>query len=162
MKDEIAMFQRSILNGLANLEARIGVLYKAYDALFPSELSIWGIMANEELAHARMLESLNKELDEGHLFWNIGLFGEAAVAEQTTVVDAALKRAHDFNVTEHEALEVAIAIEKSLLERHFYTTVKSDSKVFPHIASALLKATEGHIRKLQQKIMDGGIEKDWI
>lgn len=162
MKAKIAMFQRSILNGLTNLETRIGVLYKRYDALFPSEFSMWGSMANEEMTHARMLVSLNKELDEGHLFWNIGLFGEEAIAEQAAGVDAALKRAHDFNVTEHEALDVAIAIEKSLLERHFYTTVKCDSKVFPHIAAALVKATEGHIRKLQQKILDGGSEKDWL
>ncbi len=162
MIDKVTPFQRKILSELADLEIRISLLYKAYEALFPAAASFWGDMAKEEVRHAAMLLSLNKDLDEGHVFWNIGQFNEAVIKEQRDLIDAELKRTHDYNVTVHDALDAAIRIENSLLESHFYSTVKSSSTAFPHIAKALTIATQTHLRKLQAHIVESGGGQVWL
>jgi hypothetical protein len=162
MINSVVPFQRKILANLAEWETRISELYDVYATLFPGDGALWKQMASEERKHAEMLESLNQELDEGRLFWNLGEFSEQTIGDQLAIVNEAMQRARDFNVTEHEGLDVAIHIEQSLLEAHFYSTIKSDSKVFPHIAKALTKATEAHIRKLQNKIVESSGGKVWI
>jgi hypothetical protein len=153
MRNEIVTAQRSILLNLAACEDLIGDLYEAYERLFPASSPLWAALASDERSHARVLTALSRLLDDGHLFWDIGLFRENAVASQVAVVRTALERARQRLPTEAEALRTATRIEAALLDSKFYSLVRSDAKEFTCIAGILSRATNAHMQRLRDWIL---------
>ena len=154
MKDRIIRAQRQILNDLAAHESMIGELYDMYATMHPQNSSLWSALAKEEREHASMLISLNKLLDNGSLFWNLGEFANANVAEQLAVIHTAANRARNSKPSESECIETAVQIEASLLDSKFYSVVTSEAKDFTYVCQALSKATEKHLQQLKDKITE--------
>ena len=156
MKDQIIEAQRKVLNDLAAHELTISELYDLYAAMHPQNSSLWSALAKEEQMHSSMLTSLNKLLDDGNLFWNIGQFSNKIVAEELAAVHDAMNQARNNNPSETECLEAAIRIEASLLESKFYSVVTSDAKDFAFVCQALSRATEMHLQHLKDKLIENG------
>ena len=152
MKDRIIQAQRQILNDLAAHELMISELYDMYAAMHPQSSSLWSALAEEERTHSSMLTALNKLLDNGSLFWNLGEFASTNVAEQLAVIHTALNWARGMKQSESECLKTALQIESSLLESRFYSVVTSEAKEFTYACQALSRATEKHLQQLKDKI----------
>lgn len=159
--DQVIASQRKILASLAAWETRIGELYDTYAKLYPRNRRLWQALAAEERQHAELLLSLNQELDEGHLFWDIGRFGEDAIAPYMDFVNEAIEKVLSNSLSESEIMETALAVEGSLLEAKFYVEVTSDSPRFVHIAKALVNATEHHVGRLKTVIHDHAGDNNW-
>ena len=154
MKDRIIEAQRQVLTDLAAHESMIGELYDMYAAMHPQSSSLWSALAKEERAHSTMLLALNKLLDNGHLFWNLGQFSNEAVAEELMIIHTALDQARIINPSEAECIKTAIQIESSLLDSKFYSVVTSEAKDFAYVCQALIRATEKHLQKLKNKLIE--------
>jgi hypothetical protein len=154
MKDLIIQSQRKILNDLAAHESMIGELYDMYAAMHPQSSSMWSALAKEERGHASMLTAMNKLLDNGNLFWNLGEFAGANVAEQFAVIHTALSWARGMKMSESECLKTALRIETLLLESKFYSVVTSEAKEFTYVCQALSRETEKHLQQLKDKIAE--------
>lgn len=161
MIEKVILGQKKILDSLIQWETRISELY-GICAQQSSNGSLWLELAKEERAHAAMLGSLRELLEKGHLFWNLGQFTDSMVAEQIAVVDADIQKARREVLSEGEIVQMALDIEKSLLEAGFYSMVTSDSKEFAFIAGALVKATEKHVQKLKKTILDHAGDQKWL
>jgi hypothetical protein len=159
--DQVIAAQRKILGALAAWESRIGELYDIYAKLYPLNRRLWQALAAEERQHAALLLTLNQELDAGHLFWDIGKFGEDAIAPYRDFVDDAIEKVLSNSLSDSEIMETALAIEGSLLEARFYVEVTSDSPRFVHIAKALVNATDHHIGRLKTVIQDHAGDNNW-
>jgi hypothetical protein len=159
--DKIIAAQKKILASLVVWETRIGDLYDVYAKLYPKSRMMWQSLAGEERQHATLLRSFTKELDEGRLFWNIGLFTEEMVETRVSAVNAALEAVLANELSERELVETAVEIESSLLESKFYSVVTSESPSFSHIATALTKATDRHLEKLKVMIQGHAGDMDW-
>ncbi len=154
MKDRIIQAQRQILNDLAAHESMIGELYDLYAAMHPQSSSLWSALAKEEREHSSILTSLNKLLDNGSLFWNLGEFASTNVAEQLAVIHTALSWARGSKQSEFECLKTALQIESSLIDSKFYSVVTSEAKEFTYACQALSRATEKHFQQLKDKIVE--------
>ena len=154
MKDRIIQAQRQILNDLAAHESMIGELYDMYATMHPQSSSMWSALAKEEREHSSMLTAMNKLLDNGNLFWNLGGFAGANVAEQLTVIHTAVDRARNSKPSESECIETAVRIEASLLDSKFYSVVTSEAKDFTYVCQALSRETEKHLQQLKDKIAE--------
>jgi hypothetical protein len=159
MKDLIIQSQRKILNDLAAHEAMIGELYDMYAAMHPQSSAMWSALAKEERGHSSMLTSLNKLLDNGSLFWNLGEFAGANVAEQFRVIHTAVNWARGMKQSESECLRTALSIESSLIDSKFYSVVTSEAKEFTYVCQALSRATEKHLQQLKDKIAEKAVPR---
>lgn len=159
MKDLIIQSQRKILNDLAAHEAMIGELYDMYAAMHPQSSSLWSALAKEERIHSSMLTSLNKLLDKGSLFWNLGEFAGENVAEQFAVIHTAMSWARGMKQSESECLKTALHIETLLLESKFYSVVTSEAKEFTYVCQALSRETEKHLQQLKDKIAEKAVPR---
>jgi hypothetical protein len=144
--------QRKILKRLAELENAIGDLYEYYASRFPATLTLWTTLVEEERAHALMLHSLERQLDAGYVFWNLGQFNVDTVNSEMGRLETLFTKSKDPAFTEREALIAASRIESSVLDSHFYSTVKSDSPEFSHMAKALDDATRTHVNRIQDAL----------
>jgi hypothetical protein len=151
---EIIQAQRQILLNLVACENLIGDLYDTYEKLFPRSAALWSAMAADERSHARVLVGLTKLLDAGHLFWNIGLFREDAVAGRVATVRTALERARQGASTESEAFRTAMRIEAARVSSRFYNLVKCDAREFACIAGILARVVAAHAQRLSDWIIN--------
>ncbi len=116
------------------------------------------MLAKEERSHAALLATLNRQLDAGHMFWNIGHFSEEAIAEEYAFIRIAVNLARSSTPSEEQCLTTALHIEKSIIDSKFYATVKSDSNDFDHVCQALSRATKIHLQKLWDKAAEVGTD----
>lgn len=144
--------QRKILKALAAMEDRIGDLYVSYGERYSSTRDLWGLLVEEERNHALMLISLEKQLDAGCLFWNFGPFSVESIVRETSRIEELIAKSKDPAFEEREALMTASRLETSVLDSGFYSTVKSNSPEFRHIAKAMDEATKIHVNRVQEAL----------
>jgi hypothetical protein len=144
--------QRKILKVLAVLEDRIGDLYASYSERYSYTRALWVGLVEEERSHALMLASLEKQLDAGFMFWNLGLFSVENITSEIRRIDELIAQSKEPAFEEKEALFTASRIETSVLDSGFYAAVQSDSPEFVHIAKALNEATKTHVNRVQKAL----------
>ena len=109
-------------------------------------------MVKEEQCHAAMLNSLLKNIDEGHLFFNVGAYEWEEIEKEIKVILLALNEANTGFITAEIALKTAVKLESLNMESRFYDDAASDNPAFKHIAAALRKATHDHFFRLQEQL----------
>jgi hypothetical protein len=153
-QDVIRKAQSGILHNLIRWESSIGALYSAYARQFPAMATFWAALSREEESHAKVLAALEKLLDQGHVFWNVGQFAPEMLQKDAAVVEQAIDRVMSSTVSPREAVFTAVKIEASLLESRFYNVVNCDAPAFAQIARKLTKATEDHIARIRAQLLD--------
>jgi hypothetical protein len=153
--------QHEILQCLVRWEKSIGALYAQYARAFPSMSKFWSNLAVEEAGHARLLQAIEKLLDEGQIFWNIGQFTPEALHKELAFVDDAIDRAIHGKVGAREAVFAAVKIEAGMLESRFYSVIQSSSPGFAAVAEKLVRATENHVERIRAQLMETTDEERW-
>ncbi len=110
----------------------------------------WNELAEDEYNHASVLSGLEKQLDKGSVFWNLGHFHAHATRDFVALAESVSEQADNPNLPEGEAFRLAVKIETSLVDSKFYSVVESDATEFKYVAEAMLKAEKAHIKKLCQ------------
>ena len=145
VKRKVVESQKKIIGALAQCETRIGSLYEKYASCFPAMKTMWLSLAAAEKTHADMLRTMNRILDKGNIFYNLGKFSDEAIQPIVTLVDDALKKTGHSGLTFSEAISTALRIETSIVDSHFYDVVASDAPEFRIIAERLSADTKTHV-----------------
>lgn len=151
-REKVAEAQAKILQGLIECEEVIQQLYEDYSKTVPTMTAFWIRLAREEKQHAAMLRTLHRFLKKGHLFSNIGRFSETAIEPIMKLVADARIEAASGRVSAHQAVQVALRIETSLIDSRFYDVVESDAPEFKHIAQTLSHATAIHTEQIREQL----------
>ncbi len=146
--------QREILQNLVRRKQGIGVLYQQYATQFPDMGEFWTTLAREEAVHARVLEALDRVLDEGYMFWNIGQFRPEAIEKESAVVKQALNQAMTGNLSERDAVFSAMQIETSPLESKFYSQLKCNAPNFDRVARKLTEASGEQLARINAQLVE--------
>lgn len=153
LKTNIKAAQANMLGMLIAMEEAASRLYIAFSERVPG-YSIWGVMAAEELQHATMLKTLYKLLEDGKVFYNVEHFNRKTLEEITAFIQNAEFDARHEKLSRHQAVCIALKIEKSMTEHGFYSTVTSDAPEFQIIAARLVQLTKEHVVKLDEEMVD--------
>ncbi|MEI6809400.1 MAG: hypothetical protein WCN95_11825 [bacterium] len=143
-KEQVTKAQRQILELLASYEEVIAALYTTFAKHLPDYKEFWQHLAKEEVGHAQLLRGLNKFLDRGFLFKDIGRFDIAEIQAKILEVNSLLQVVKSNSITAEDAIAIALKAESGILDGPFYKIVTSDAPEFRIIAKHLSDATERH------------------
>ncbi len=153
IKKRIRDAQAKIINNLIACESLIAELYEAFAKADPELSKFWQDIADEEKDHAKQLASLIHLLDKGAIFREIGRFDAVIVAPVMNLANKELQAAHLTPPSRLHALQVALNLESSVFDAHFYKIVHSDSPEYQATASKLETDTQKHIEVVRNKIL---------
>ncbi len=149
LKSKIQQAQRHLIDQLVKYESSIAELYFAFSQAYPEKVNFWLKISEAEKEHARLLQSLNTVMDQGYLFFNLNRFDQGTIDAQikrVTKETAAVKEAPPSLL---QAMAIALSIEASIVDAHFYDTVTSDCPEFKTMADHLARETQQHIKMFQ-------------
>ena len=133
---------------LIKYELSIATLYETFASVLPESKNTWMGFANQERAHAKWINALDKHLKEGRISADQTKFTvqstKTAIAFIETQIDKAVKERIDLK----QSLNIAVNIEKSLLESAFFTVFSLTIPQAQKIRSRLEDATKSHIDEL--------------
>jgi len=135
---------------LAENEAVISLLYRAYAERFPSHENLWLALADEEKNHADWLRRLSLEIEAGMTHVDEGRFKPRPIEIMREYIGDQLRRAHDEDLTLTDALSTALDIELGLLERDYFKIFQTDSPTVKQTLMNLEGATGEHIKQVRE------------
>lgn len=151
LKLSVRTYQTAILSMLANLEEAISHLYTAFAQRIPDQETFWEKMAAEEMQHASMIRKLYSVLQNGNIFYNIENFNRRALEDSlNTIMNAEFEARHG-TLTRAKAMNIALRIERNLVEKEFYKTVRTDAPEFKVIATRMTDHIGRHIKKIEDE-----------
>ena len=122
-------------------------------------------LAEAEKSHYNLLKTMHSILDKGSVFINLGRFGGEALEAMIGSVDEAIKKADEDSFERSDAVAVALKIETSLIDSHFYDVVSTDAPEFKIIAGRLSSEIKKHVdlisRVAEMYGKDAGT-KEWV
>ena len=152
IKKRIQEAQTRIIENLIACEMLLAELYEAYSRIDGELSSFWKSIAAEENNHAVQLKSLLHLLEKGVIFKEIGRFDEATIAPVVKLVKTELESIRKTPSSRTHALQLALNLETSVFDAHFYDIVHADSPDYHAVASRLQSETRTHIDIIRKKI----------
>jgi hypothetical protein len=144
--------QEDKLKSLSSLEDTIGNLYDTFAVLFPEKSEFWSAIANEERKHAKLLLSMCGLIKDGYVFYHLDHMKTEAIESYLTLAQEKLQAAKEGQISQSEAVAMALSIESSIVEAKFYEDVKSDAPEFKIIAERLASDTAKHIAQIETQL----------
>jgi len=135
---------------LAENEAVISLLYRAYAERFPSYENLWLALADEEKNHADWLRRLSLEIEAGMTHVDEGRFKPRPIEIMREYIGDQLRRAQAEDLTLMDALSTALDIELGLLERDYFKIFQTDSPTVKQTLMNLEGATGEHIKQVRE------------
>jgi len=151
MLDEKDMAVTAV-ESLIRIETTIGSIYRTFAQRFPAHQDDWSGMAGEEDRHARWIGDLHEEAREGVVSFKKSRFDIAAIERFLEYVEEKLNLARDEEISLVQAVDIAVDLETSLLERRFYDVFEGDSAVLRRTFDNMRGQIDGHIMKLRKLI----------
>lgn len=133
---------------LQKYELSIAVLYETFASILPSSEKAWMAFAKEERLHAKWISELHVQLKKEKLSFEQAKFTaqstKTAIGYIENQVDKVIKDKPDLM----QVLNIAIDIEKSLLESAFLRVFKLNGPKAQQIRDRLEAATKSHVDRL--------------
>lgn len=152
VQESVKTAQADMLGLLVSLEEAASGLYSAYSERFAGSSDFWAKLAAEELQHGILLKGLYKLLDQGRVFRNVERFNRRGIEAEIRVILNAEFVARHGKLSIHDAVNMALRVERGITESGFYATVKSDAPEFAVIAARLVGCTKEHLRRLEREV----------
>jgi len=137
-----------LIQFLTKYELSIATLYETFASVLPESKNDWMAFADQERIHAKWINKLYTYLKDGKISSEQTNFtvqsAKTAIGYIETQIDRTVKE--KINLT--QSLNIAINIEKSLIESAFFTVFKLSSPEAQKIQLRLEEATKSHIDRL--------------
>ncbi|WP_054029272.1 hypothetical protein [Desulfatitalea tepidiphila] len=133
---------------LAKHELSIAALYETFASKLPETKQEWLVFAEEERLHAKWVDKLNLFQKEGRIPLESTKFTVQSVKTAIDYVEKQIERASKEPPDLKRFLNMAIDIEKSLLETAFFRLFKLTAPEAQKVRTRLEEATKVHIQKL--------------
>jgi rubrerythrin len=147
------MNQRSLIDLFEDNELKISILYKLYSQKIPAKKTFWQKISDEEVIHAK--EIARAFATEKECFKE-NKFTHGIVNYISGYVEEKIEEAKKNNLTHLEAINIALRIEQSMLEKKCFDLFIPTTDLVKKILEKLNKDTERHanmLRKELKKIM---------
>jgi rubrerythrin len=140
--------QERTLKEMIGLVRAIRDLYKMYAGKLPRSREFWIALASEENEHANMLVALKGQIEKGYVTCTDSRFSKWGIEKMLKYVMHSTTFVGELDLD--KALSVALEIERTLLERRFYSCYDSDSDDIKRILRGLESQTENHLRRIKK------------
>lgn len=144
------MKKKSILEFFLKNEIKVKKLYELYAEKFSEQGKLWERLIKEEGGHIELLRELIEKIGQSNKFFDLNEYS-LQIAERTCdFIDAELVKTKSGNVTLITALEAALRLERSMIEKKCFEMFRPGHKEIERVFNTLNKDTDGHATALER------------
>lgn len=134
---------------LIDNEEGLAKLYQSYAAKFPVFADFWLQLAEEEVKHARWVRELQTDIKYGTITCNENRFDADLFSEYFTMLSQHLSDALHKKMTLFEALDTALFLERTYIEKSFFEIFEGDTETAKRVLDVLANGTKSHIQHIE-------------
>lgn len=138
----------SILDLFAQNELNVSRLYRLYSQKIPKQQVFWEKLSREEIQHAQEIEEAYSGKEEPFQENN---FSRGIIKYVADFVQDSIKQAKEEKMSHKKALQVALRIEQSFLEKKCFEIFIPNQQTIKKVLQKLNKETQEHIERLQKE-----------
>ena len=143
------MEKRSLIDLFEDNELKISILYNIYSQNFPAKKAFWKKISDEEVTHARdIARSFSKEKE----CFKENKFSRGIVNYVSGYVEEKIEEAKRKKLTHAEAVNSALRIEQSMLERKCFDIFIPTNITVKKVIEKLNKDTQRHADQLRKEL----------
>lgn len=131
-------------------ELNVSRLYQLYAEKFPEYEIFWRRLSEEEIGHAEKIRSLREK--PGANFAE-NKFTRGIVSYVMNFVKGEIAKAESGKISPVDALNTALRIEQSILEKKCFDFFQSSDKTLNEVMGELGGETQKHLKMLQNQIV---------
>jgi hypothetical protein len=133
---------------LEKYELSIASLYETFASVLPESKNAWMAFADEEHLHAKWINTLYKYARDGKITFEQTKFTSQSIKIAIDYIEGQKDKTLKEKLDLKQCLNIAINIEKSLLENAFFRVFKLNVPETQKIRARLEEATKSHIERL--------------
>ena len=141
-----------ILDTLHQIELIVAELYRRFSHSFVQDRVFWENLSQDEESHAVMVTELKNTLLRNGSPFEVGKINLLALSTYRQGIKSQLSRLERGKLRRQNAFFIARDLEKSLIERRFYESIRSENPEYRAIQEKIRKETEFHLQKLENYI----------
>jgi rubrerythrin len=142
-----------ILNTLANLELSFAELYEACGKHWDNDAKFWLSIAQEERNHNVYVNKMSELVSQfPNQFTLEKPFIPISLMTTRQMTKTVIQKINSSQITLKEILNIALDIEKSILETNYIALLKTNNKQYQDLAKSLVKESDQHKEMILQKI----------
>ncbi len=145
-------YQIKLLMRAHEVEKTLGDIYTQFAENFPDHNDLWSALIKEEHEHAEAVRTLYQLTYEGKSLFDEGNIKAEAIQSIIDYLKGIYSAAKQGKYTARKAISITCDIEKSLIEKDFYSHFKV-SPEYAEILQLLEKGAKVHLL-LAQKTLD--------
>jgi len=134
---------------LQEIESTIGRMYRVFAEKFPAQRDLWLQIAEEEDLHAQWAQTLADDASRGAIKLKRSRLDVGSIQLFRVHARNLLYRAENEELSVSQAMDMALDLETSLLERRFYDIFDGDSEALRKVFSDMRAQTQDHLGKLR-------------
>ena len=142
---------KSILGLFAENEAKVAKLYEIFSRKISGYKGYWTKMAKEEFEHTKLLEKLEHDFQGGDEYFDLRNYSKEIIENIGYFLDVKIREAKIHNLSQNDALEIALRIEQSMLEDKSFEIFHPKEKRITKIFLKLNQDTKQHMQKLKKE-----------
>lgn len=138
------------IDALVKIEETLAEIYRLFAKRFPAHRELWSRLAEDELDHAGWIRDLYGRVEGGTVSLKEEGFRLEGIQDFLQYAQERLKEAHEEKLPFMHALDMALDLESSLLERKFYQIFEADSEAIQQAFEDMdrqIREHAGRIRK---------------
>jgi len=124
-------------------------MYNQFAKSHPDYTQFWSRLADEEVRHAKLIESLGDHYRAGHIGLSELKLNPQALKTSITHLEKQTQASKNGDLSLLNAVSIAIDIEKSMIDKKFFAIFDLGGAKQARIRSGLEKETLTHRQKLE-------------
>jgi hypothetical protein len=141
-----------LLDTLRQIELMVAELYKRFARSFVQDRVFWEDLSQDEENHAVMVTELKNMLLKNGSPFELGRLSLIALSTYRQGVEGQLSRLGRGELRRQNAFFIARDFEKTLIERRFYESIRSENPEYRAIQEKIRLETQSHLQKLENYI----------
>ena len=144
----------SLLGQFSLNENKIAELYSVYAEKFSEQASLWNGLVKDERRHSALLADLDERFGQKINNWQLSENAPAILDYISQYIDDCLRQAESPDFNFKEALNNALSLEQSMLEKKSFEIFSPVVVEIKEVLEKLNRETEGHRLRLLKFLED--------
>jgi len=140
------------IEGLVSIEETLSKIYHLFAERFPGHRELWSRMAREETTHAKWVCDLSGRLEDGSLSLDEDRFRVEGIQLFLEYAEDKFKEAKAEKLPFLHALDMALDLESSLLERKLYQVFKAHSESMERALEDMERRIREHTERISEAL----------
>ena len=144
------MKEKSILEFFLKNEIKVKELYELYAAKFSEQRKLWECLIKKESEHIKLLNELIGKIGRSNEFFDLNEYSLQVMERICDFINKEFAKTESGNVTLIAALEAALRLERSMIEKKCFEMFRPEHKEIEKVFYKLNSDTDGHARTLEK------------